>query len=213
MRKLLIPSIGSAGLLTESVIQHTRPHCLPSPCSLGTGSPKLRDAGDVVAVTSHVNNEDSRVMKCDGALPHRTPGRLARPALPAPASGPAVPLSCHPCATACSPRPADPAQHTNAIQGLGPHTAPLGARFYRAGPGTMFPPEYNNTLFIAIHGSLHRWAARALVQHRRLGAACCSCCTGPCLLAAKAEAWLPSPQPARGCHGAGIGCWGTAWTW
>jgi glucose/arabinose dehydrogenase len=36
---------------------------------------------------------------------------------------------------------------------LGPHTAPLGVRFYT---GKMFPPAYTNTLFIARHGSWNR---------------------------------------------------------
>ena len=64
--------------------------------------------------------------------------------------------------------PADPAQHVKAVQGIGPHHAPLGNRFYRAAPDTMFPREYNNTLFIAVHGSLHRWgAARCLASPQR----------------------------------------------
>ena len=58
--------------------------------------------------------------------------------------------------------PADPAQHVKAVQGIGPHHAPLGNRFYRAAPDTMFPREYNNTLFIAVHGSLHRWGAATM---------------------------------------------------
>jgi glucose/arabinose dehydrogenase len=36
---------------------------------------------------------------------------------------------------------------------LGPHSAALGMRFYT---GTMFPPEYRNTIFIARHGSWNR---------------------------------------------------------
>jgi glucose/arabinose dehydrogenase len=36
---------------------------------------------------------------------------------------------------------------------LGPHTAPLGMRFYT---GTMFPPEYRNRIIMALHGSWNR---------------------------------------------------------
>jgi glucose/arabinose dehydrogenase len=36
---------------------------------------------------------------------------------------------------------------------LGPHVAALGMRFYT---GTLFPPEYRNTIFIAEHGSWNR---------------------------------------------------------
>src|SRR5262245_12533823 len=36
---------------------------------------------------------------------------------------------------------------------LGPHSAALGMRFYT---GTMFPPEYRNTIFIARHGSWNK---------------------------------------------------------
>ena len=36
---------------------------------------------------------------------------------------------------------------------LGPHIAPLGMRFYT---GKMFPPEYRNNIFIAMHGSWNR---------------------------------------------------------
>ena len=36
---------------------------------------------------------------------------------------------------------------------LGPHSAPLGVRFYT---GSMFPPEYRNALFIARHGSWNK---------------------------------------------------------
>jgi glucose/arabinose dehydrogenase len=36
---------------------------------------------------------------------------------------------------------------------LGAHVAPLGMRFYT---GTMFPAEYRNTMFIAMHGSWNR---------------------------------------------------------
>jgi glucose/arabinose dehydrogenase len=36
---------------------------------------------------------------------------------------------------------------------LGPHTAPLGMRFYT---GAMFPPEYKNAILVARHGSWNR---------------------------------------------------------
>ncbi len=36
---------------------------------------------------------------------------------------------------------------------LGPHNAPLGMRFYKAG---MFPDSYNNQIFVAKHGSWNR---------------------------------------------------------
>ena len=36
---------------------------------------------------------------------------------------------------------------------LGAHIAPLGMRFYT---GSMFPPEYRNAMFIAMHGSWNR---------------------------------------------------------
>jgi glucose/arabinose dehydrogenase len=39
--------------------------------------------------------------------------------------------------------------YTPPIALLGPHTAPLGMRFYT---GTMFPEKYRNTIFIARHG-------------------------------------------------------------
>ncbi|MBL7844631.1 MAG: sorbosone dehydrogenase family protein [Cyclobacteriaceae bacterium] len=38
-------------------------------------------------------------------------------------------------------------------QNLGPHTAPLGLKFYT---GSMFPTQYKNQLFIAEHGSWNR---------------------------------------------------------
>tara|TARA_B110000438_G_scaffold33857_2_gene33584 strand:+ start:32464 stop:33609 length:1146 start_codon:yes stop_codon:yes gene_type:complete len=38
-------------------------------------------------------------------------------------------------------------------QNLGPHTAPLGLKFYT---GTMFPEEYHGDIFIAEHGSWNR---------------------------------------------------------
>jgi glucose/arabinose dehydrogenase len=39
------------------------------------------------------------------------------------------------------------------VQKLGPHVAALGMRFYTGG---MFPPEYKNRVFIALHGSWNR---------------------------------------------------------
>ncbi|MCU0358248.1 MAG: sorbosone dehydrogenase family protein [Cyclobacteriaceae bacterium] len=42
---------------------------------------------------------------------------------------------------------------TAPAQNLGPHTAPLGLKFYT---GTMFPDAYKNQLFIAEHGSWNR---------------------------------------------------------
>ncbi len=42
---------------------------------------------------------------------------------------------------------------TQPIALLGPHSAPLGARFYT---GHMFPAEYRNVLFVARHGSWNR---------------------------------------------------------
>ncbi len=39
------------------------------------------------------------------------------------------------------------------VQGLGPHVAPLGVKFYT---GDMFPPEYRGQVFIAEHGSWNR---------------------------------------------------------
>jgi glucose/arabinose dehydrogenase len=44
-------------------------------------------------------------------------------------------------------------EFTKPIAQLGPHTAPLGMRFYT---GKMFPKEYRNTIFIARHGSWNR---------------------------------------------------------
>jgi hypothetical protein len=43
--------------------------------------------------------------------------------------------------------------HVRAVQALGPHTAPLGMKFYT---GTMFPSEYRNAAFVAEHGSWNR---------------------------------------------------------
>ena len=42
---------------------------------------------------------------------------------------------------------------TNPAQNLGPHTAPLGLKFYT---GSMFPAQYKNQIFIAEHGSWNR---------------------------------------------------------
>jgi glucose/arabinose dehydrogenase len=42
---------------------------------------------------------------------------------------------------------------TDPAKPLGPHTAPLGLKFYT---GSMFPPGYKNVLFIAEHGSWNR---------------------------------------------------------
>jgi glucose/arabinose dehydrogenase len=45
------------------------------------------------------------------------------------------------------------AEFTPAAAILGPHTAPLGMRFYT---GTQFPTKYRNAIFIAQHGSWNR---------------------------------------------------------
>src|SRR5690606_23214301 len=42
---------------------------------------------------------------------------------------------------------------TSPAQGLGPHVAPLGLKFYT---GKMFPAKYSNQLIIARHGSWNR---------------------------------------------------------
>jgi glucose/arabinose dehydrogenase len=44
-------------------------------------------------------------------------------------------------------------EFTKPIAQLGPHTAPLGMRFYT---GKMFPPQYKNAIFITRHGSWNR---------------------------------------------------------
>jgi glucose/arabinose dehydrogenase len=44
-------------------------------------------------------------------------------------------------------------EFTKPIAQLGPHTAPLGMRFYT---GKMFPKEYRNAIFIVRHGSWNR---------------------------------------------------------
>lgn len=55
----------------------------------------------------------------------------------------------------CSP--AAPDAYIQAFQAQGPHTAPLGMRFYRwRNTSAAFPPSYNNTIFIAQHGSWNR---------------------------------------------------------
>ncbi len=45
------------------------------------------------------------------------------------------------------------AEFTPPVDKLGAHIAPLGLRFYT---GNMFPAEYKNTMFIAMHGSWNR---------------------------------------------------------
>jgi glucose/arabinose dehydrogenase len=44
-------------------------------------------------------------------------------------------------------------EFTKPVALLGPHSAPLGMRFYT---GTAFPAEYKNTIFLARHGSWNR---------------------------------------------------------
>jgi len=44
-------------------------------------------------------------------------------------------------------------EFTKPLAQLGPHTAPLGMRFYT---GKMFPAEYRNAIFVARHGSWNR---------------------------------------------------------
>ena len=44
-------------------------------------------------------------------------------------------------------------EFTKPIAQLGPHSAPLGMRFYT---GKMFPKEYHNAIFIARHGSWNK---------------------------------------------------------
>lgn len=44
-------------------------------------------------------------------------------------------------------------EFTPPVLNLGGHVAPLGVRFYT---GSMFPPEYRNSLFVAQHGSWNR---------------------------------------------------------
>lgn len=44
-------------------------------------------------------------------------------------------------------------EFTPPAQNLGPHVAPLGMRFYSGG---MFPADYRNAIFIALHGSWNR---------------------------------------------------------
>ncbi|KAL4438192.1 hypothetical protein ABPG77_010553 [Micractinium sp. CCAP 211/92] len=43
-----------------------------------------------------------------------------------------------------------------AIQAMGPHTAPLGMRFYRWSPGANFPQAYDRSILLAQHGSWNR---------------------------------------------------------
>lgn len=44
-------------------------------------------------------------------------------------------------------------EFTKPVAQLGPHSAPLGMRFYT---GKMFPPQYRNAIFIARHGSWNK---------------------------------------------------------
>jgi glucose/arabinose dehydrogenase len=46
-------------------------------------------------------------------------------------------------------------EFTKPVAQLGPHSAPLGMRFYT---GRMFPPQYRNAIFIARHGSWNKTA-------------------------------------------------------
>jgi glucose/arabinose dehydrogenase len=50
---------------------------------------------------------------------------------------------------------ADPVVNLQAVQAVGPHTAPLGMRFYRWAPNA-FPRDYDSVAFIAEHGSWNR---------------------------------------------------------
>ncbi|KAL4438194.1 hypothetical protein ABPG77_010555 [Micractinium sp. CCAP 211/92] len=43
-----------------------------------------------------------------------------------------------------------------AIQAMGPHTAPLGMRFYKWAPGANFPRAYDRSILVAQHGSWNR---------------------------------------------------------
>lgn len=52
--------------------------------------------------------------------------------------------------------------HVRAVQALGPHTAPLGMKFYT---GAMFPGEYRNAAFVAEHGSWNRAEKIGYVHH------------------------------------------------
>ncbi|KAL4448481.1 hypothetical protein ABPG75_005700 [Micractinium tetrahymenae] len=49
-----------------------------------------------------------------------------------------------------------PLQFRPAIQAMGPHTAPLGMRFYKWAPGANFPQSYNRSILLAQHGSWNR---------------------------------------------------------
>ena len=56
-------------------------------------------------------------------------------------------------------------EFTKPIAQLGPHTAPLGMRFYT---GHMFPAKYHNAIFIARHGSwnkTHKIGGDVVVAH------------------------------------------------
>ena len=39
---------------------------------------------------------------------------------------------------------------------MGPHTAPLGMRFYKWAPGANFPQSYDRSILLAQHGSWNR---------------------------------------------------------
>ncbi|KAL4448480.1 hypothetical protein ABPG75_005699 [Micractinium tetrahymenae] len=47
-------------------------------------------------------------------------------------------------------------QFRPAIQAMGPHTAPLGMRFYKWAPGANFPQSYDRSILLAQHGSWNR---------------------------------------------------------
>jgi glucose/arabinose dehydrogenase len=55
------------------------------------------------------------------------------------------------------------ADYTPAVAKMGPHVAALGMRFYT---GSMFPPEYKNSILICEHGSWNRsvWSGYRIVQ-------------------------------------------------
>src|SRR5262245_12341329 len=56
-------------------------------------------------------------------------------------------------------------EFTKPVAQLGPHSAPLGMRFYT---GKMFPPQYRNAIFIARHGSwnkTHKIGGDVVVAH------------------------------------------------
>lgn len=53
-----------------------------------------------------------------------------------------------------------PSSHVRPVQALGPHTAPLGMRFYLrdAGAKSAFPADYDRAALVALHGSWNRCA-------------------------------------------------------